>query len=143
MTVVAMPPDFGELAVTIVEGSQWDPVFHHCVNGATAVTDVHIPFDPGTVAYATFRYATGGRIIAELGPAADNLDGTLTVNSAAGTIAANLPPLESILPAFPKTAKGTWDLVVYHGGDPLRAKRLLGGPVTYSRRNTERPAADS
>lgn len=133
--------DAGQLDVVIEEGSLWDPIFHQLVEGGTEVTDEHVPFDEGTTAYAAFRYSHDGEVLIQLGPAADNLDGTLTVDDDGGTISASLPPLESIGVEFPRLARGVWDLVVYHGGEATRAKRFLEGAATYRRRSTPRPTA--
>lgn len=132
----------GELDLTIVEGSRFNPRFLHLVEDAVDETGDPVPFPAGTTAYLTVRQEIGGRVLLELGPTAAALDGEITVDADDGVIQCDMEPLETLaLPLPHGVLAGAWDLIIYPADDEEQAYQLLHGRVKYMRRVSERPEA--
>ena len=134
----------GSLDLQIREGYHWTPTFLQLVDDAVDENGDPVPFPTGTTAYLTVRDEIGGTAILSLGPVSAGLDGTLTVDAAAGMIEGDVAPLDTVGLAFPEDGSpGVYDLVIYPGGDATLAYVLVAGVVEYFRRATERPEVPS
>ena len=134
----------GVLDMVMEEGTLWEDTLLHLDDDAVDETGDPEPFEAGTTGYLTIRDEIGGTVLAELGPADDELDGTIAITPETGAIVYSLPALFTVGLAFPADGSpGVYELVIFPAGDETRAYRLLHGVLIYDKRASVRPEVGS